>query len=183
MVDRFDIDAFVGDCRRAIGDADAHGALQDVVERAVARGPALAEEVPPSLREAGGLIHYSPELTVLWLEWPPGMTDPPHDHGVWAAVGVYAGEESSVVYRRTESGIEPVGTQSLTDGEAVLLGADIIHAVSNPRDRWTGSLHVYAGDFLSPARREWDLEALAERAWDPVRSLDRYTAAVAAHTA
>src|SRR5438128_10854555 len=95
---KFEVDEFVIECRGALADTDPRAALKAVVEQSVRHGPSLATRVPAAIRDAGGLVHYSPELTVLWIEWPPGMYDPPHDHGTWAVVGVYAGEESSVLY-------------------------------------------------------------------------------------
>ncbi len=110
------------------------------------------------------------------------MHDPPHDHGCWAAIGVYAGEEASVAYERSVVGgpIEATGRHSLTAGEVTVLDADVIHAVTNPLSSWTGAIHVYAVDFLSPTRRERDPSAWEERAWDAGASLERYAAAVAA---
>jgi predicted metal-dependent enzyme (double-stranded beta helix superfamily) len=175
----FDLDAFIDDCRLAAHDPDALTVLHAVVERAVRHGPRLAGDVPDSIREVGGLVHYSPGLTILWLEWPPHMSDPPHDHGAWAVVGVYAGEEASTVYRRSGAGsIEPVATGSLTDGQVAVLDPGIIHAVTNPRDSWTGALHVYLGDLLAPSRKEWDPATLVEHPWDAAASLARYVAAV-----
>jgi predicted metal-dependent enzyme (double-stranded beta helix superfamily) len=177
---RFDLDAFIEACRQAVQDRDAHAAVHGIVERAVRHGPGLATDIPDNLREVGGLAHYSPDLTILWLEWPPRMYDPPHDHGASAVVGVYAGEEASTVYRRSTPGpIEPVASGSLTDGQVAVLGPDIIHAVTNPRDSWTGALHVYLGDVLSPSRKEWDPATLVEHPWDAAASLTRYAEAVA----
>jgi 3-mercaptopropionate dioxygenase len=103
-----------------------------------------------------------------------------HDHGAWAVVGVYAGEEASTVYRRSTPGpIEPVATGPLTDRQVAVLDPDIIHAVTNPRDSWTGALHVYFGDLLSPSRREWDPATLVEHPWEPAASLARYAEAIA----
>ena len=41
--------------------------------------------------------------------------------------------------------------------ESAILGADAIHAVTNPRARaCTGSIHVYGGDYLRKQRSMWD---------------------------
>jgi predicted metal-dependent enzyme (double-stranded beta helix superfamily) len=177
---RFDISTFIEDCRHAVEDPDALTVLHAVVERTVRQGPRLATDMPDSIRDVGGLAHYSPELTIPWLEWPPHMYDPPHNHDAWAVVGVYAGEEASTVYRRSTPGpIEPIATGSLTDGEVALLDPDVIHAVTNPRDSWTGALHVYLGDLLAPSRKEWDPTTLVEHPWDAAASLARYAEAVA----
>lgn len=50
--------------------------------------------------------------------------------------------------------------------------------MTNPIPRLTGAIHVYGGDFFSPAHRsEWDAETLLEQAWDPARAVARFEAA------
>ena len=39
-------------------------------------------------------------LTVLNVVWAPGMVLPPHDHRMWAAIGIYAGQEDNEFFRR-----------------------------------------------------------------------------------
>lgn len=177
---RFDLDLFVEQCRQALREPDPRGAMHERVERAVRLGSRIREDIPPGLREVGGLAHYSPELTILCLDWPPRMYDPPHDHRCWAVVGVYVGEEASVTYDTSSGGLHPTVRASLGEGDAVVLATDTVHSVTNPLTTWTAALHVYAGDFLSPRRREWDPVTGQACPWDPAESLDRYAAAVAA---
>jgi predicted metal-dependent enzyme (double-stranded beta helix superfamily) len=59
--------------------------------------------------------------------------------------------------------------------DAEPLGPDIIHSVTNPIPRFTGAIHVYGGDFFSPAHRsEWDPETLVEEPWDPQKAVQRF---------
>jgi predicted metal-dependent enzyme (double-stranded beta helix superfamily) len=51
----------------------------------------------------------------------------------------------------------------MREGDAVPLGRDIVHSVTNPVEKLTGAIHVYGGDFFGTARSEWDAETLAER--------------------
>jgi len=71
--------------------------------------------LPPDRAEIVRL-HVSPELTVLKVVWAPGMRFGPHDHRMWAAIGIYTGTEDNAFYRRSgdaPTGIEPSGGKRL----------------------------------------------------------------------
>ena len=92
----FDVEELVAACQDAIGETEPLLAVRDVLERAVADQSAIAEALPP---ERGELVplHVSDELTVLKVVWAPGMVLGPHDHRMWAAIGVYSGGEDNRV--------------------------------------------------------------------------------------
>ena len=48
----------------------------------------------------------------------------------------------------------------------LLLGDDVIHSVTNPREVLTGALHVYGGDFFDTPRSQWGPGPREERPWD-----------------
>jgi hypothetical protein len=51
--------------------------------------------------------------------------------------------------------------------DIALLGDDAIHAVENPRRRFTGAIHVYGGDITTrPGRSDWDEDAGREVDYD-----------------
>ena len=175
----FDPFEFVEACQQALSHGEPQAAVRELLERAVRHGPALADAMPPDLSNSGGLLHYSPQLTILWLEWPPGMYDPPHDHGCWGAAGVCVGAERGQVYRRTANGnLVEVAESAVTSGDVALMGPDLIHGVRNPLSSWTLALHVYAGDILGPHRREWLGPDFVEQQWDATASFNRYVACV-----
>jgi len=100
------------------------------------------------------------------------MTIFPHNHDMWAVIGIYSGREDNIFWRRlpTDSHrVEAAGAKSLRDKDCVQLGRDIIHSVTNPVGRLTGAIHVYGGDFFNANRSEWDPESLLERPCDPER--------------
>ena len=41
-----------------------------------------------------------------------------------------------------------------------------IHAVTNPTGEFTGSIHIYGGDFFAMARGEWRGEPYREQPYD-----------------
>ena len=166
----FDPNEFVSACRRARSDPMPQQALQEVVARAVSDPAgvlrALGEPGHAGIRD----LYRSDDLTVLNVVWAPHMTIMPHDHRMVAVVGIYTGREDNTFWRRISGDqagrIEAAGAKALSQGEAALLGRDVIHSVTNPIQRFTGALHVYAGDFFATPRSEWDPDTLAEQPYD-----------------
>jgi predicted metal-dependent enzyme (double-stranded beta helix superfamily) len=119
-------------------------------------------------------LYRSETLTILNVVWGPRMTVIPHNHLMWAVIGVYTGREDNIFWRRlphAEGGqIEAAGAKSLGLRDAEPLGRDIIHTVTNPLPRLTGAIHVYGGDFYAVTRSEWDPETLTERRYDIERN-------------
>jgi predicted metal-dependent enzyme (double-stranded beta helix superfamily) len=103
------------------------------------------------------------------------MTISPHNHAMWAVIGIYTGREDNIFWRRiadeTDGRIEAAGAMALAAGDAVPLGRDIIHSVTNPLPRLTGALHVYGGDFFNIERSEWDPETLREQRYDVAKNM------------
>ena len=95
----FDLDRFIADCRDALASNAPAAAVVELVERAMAV-PAEVEAVLGAPRR-GGLftLHHSPELTVLNVVWSPGMAIYPHEHRMWAVIGLYGGREDNTFYR------------------------------------------------------------------------------------
>ena len=61
------------------------------------------------------------------------------------------------------------GGKNLATADVVILGDQVIHAVTNPSTQFTGALHVYGGDFFATPRSEFDPDTFAERPFDAER--------------
>jgi predicted metal-dependent enzyme (double-stranded beta helix superfamily) len=155
-------DDLVAACLEAISESDPKGAIRDVLSRFVT-SRAEPEEMTVGLH----ILYRSSDLTVLNVIWPPLMTLFPHDHRMWAAIGIYGGREDNAFYRRDGDSLVSSGGRELTDGAVLLLGADVIHSVHNPAPRsYTGAIHVYGGDFVGTPRSQWDPDTLREQPYD-----------------
>jgi len=168
----FDLEQFVADCRSALAQDRSSIAIRDIVARAVSDPAALIACIGEPSRAEIKRLYHSPELTVLNVVWAPKMTIFPHDHTMWAVIGIYGGREDNVFWRRLPDNphrVEAAGAKSLCNKDAVVLGADAIHSVTNPIAKLTGAIHVYGGDFFGAGRSEWDPESLLERPCDPQR--------------
>jgi len=97
----FDLERFMADCRAARSEHSPQAAVKEIVARAVAQ-PSDVEQALGTPREGQLITLYrSPDLTILNLIWAPGMSIYPHDHRMWAVIGLYGGREDNVFYKRT----------------------------------------------------------------------------------
>jgi predicted metal-dependent enzyme (double-stranded beta helix superfamily) len=164
----FDLDEFLTECQRALNETEPRRAIREVLTRAVDRPDDVAAALRPS--EGGiSLVHHAPDLTVLHVVWAPGMRLFPHDHRMWAAIGIYAGQEDNTFYRRSAPGertLTESGGKELAVGDVLVLGDDAIHAVANPKAHLTGAIHVYGGDFVNQPRSQWGPGPREERPYD-----------------
>jgi predicted metal-dependent enzyme (double-stranded beta helix superfamily) len=172
-VTMFETDRFVADCRAAFAQDQTHKAVREVLARAVSDPAAVLKGLgEPSRAQIQELFH-SDTLTILNVVWAPGMMVMPHNHRMWAAIGIYAGREDNVFWRRvkgTSNKIEAAGARALCEMDAEPLGADVIHSVINPINKLTGAIHIYGGDFFAAERSEWDSETLLEHPWEGERA-------------
>ena len=161
-----DIERFVNDCVIANRDSDPQAAVRDILAKAVSNPNAvLAALGEPS--EAGiNIIHRSETLTIFNATWTPQMNLMPHNHLMWANIGIYTGREDNIMWKQADNHIEAFEAKALFTGDAAALPVDAIHSVTNPLLRFTGGIHIYGGDFFDTTRSQWDPETLDEEPSD-----------------
>ena len=173
----FNIEHFIADCRAVLAERAPQAAIKELVGRAVAE-PSEVEAALGTPRQGEIVtLHHSPELTVLNVIWTPGMAIYPHDHRMWAVIGLYGGREDNTFYRRTAEGLLAAGGKELLTRDATLLGKDIVHAVANPLRTFTGAIHVYGGDFFATPRSEWSQGLRTELPYDVSRTRQAFAEA------
>lgn len=162
------VDDIVARCRAALAEHTPQLAVRDVLDELVANPSVLSAAMGPV--ERGGIVplHRSDDLTILNVAWTPGMAINPHEHKMWAVIGMYGGQEDNAFYRRSKTaGLELAGGRELPAGDVLVMGDDVIHAVTNTRREFAVALHVYGGDFFEgPKRSEWTFETFEERPRD-----------------
>jgi predicted metal-dependent enzyme (double-stranded beta helix superfamily) len=164
----FDVDQLIADCRGAVAEAEPRRAVREVLERTMSAPGQVADALAP---DEGGLtlLHHAPDLTVLHVVWAPGMRLYPHDHRMWAAIGIYEGQEDNTFFRRSgpdRRSLTESGGKELATGDVLILGDDAIHSVANPKTHLTGAVHVYGGDFVNEPRSQWGPGPVEERPYD-----------------
>ena len=172
---RFDPDRFIADCRLALAEDQSHKSVREAVARAVSDPASVLTRLSEPRRAEVQKLYHSEDLTILNVIWGPRMTIMPHNHQMWAVIGVYTGREDNIFWRRIPGGengkVEAAGARALCEKDAEPLGGNIIHSVTNPISRLTAAIHVYGGDFFGAERSEWDPETLLEQRYDVEKTI------------
>src|SRR6478752_5244114 len=103
-------------------------AVRDALDELIVDGDALEQAIGPVERGGITTLHNRDDLTVLRVAWTPGMALNPHDHRMWAVIGMYGGQEDNAFYRRAPEGLTPAGGRELPAGDVLVLGDDVIHS-------------------------------------------------------
>jgi predicted metal-dependent enzyme (double-stranded beta helix superfamily) len=173
----FELNQFISDCRTALKEQASQPAVREVVARAVSDPAAVLKALGEPKRAEIQTLYRADDLTILNVIWAPWMTLLPHNHQMWAVIGIYTGREDNIFWRRLPHGngkVEAAGAKALREKDAQPLGHDIIHSVTNPIPRLTGAIHVYGGDFFGVPRSEWDSETLLEQPCNGERMARRF---------
>jgi predicted metal-dependent enzyme (double-stranded beta helix superfamily) len=166
----FEIESFTESCIKARKEDDGHKAVNEVVERAISDSAGVLSTIGEPTRAGVFKLYSTEELTILNLVWGPQMMLMPHNHSMWAVIGIYTGREDNIFWRKIKNDpngrIEAAGAKALSVGQTAPFGKDVIHSVTNPIPRLTAALHVYGGDFFGAHRSEWEPEDLTEKTYD-----------------
>ena len=131
----FETDRFIAECQRASTVSNSAG-VHEIVARTVSN-PKEILRVLGEPRSAGlHTLFRSPELTVLNVVWGPRMNQLPHNHNMWAVIGIYTGREDNIFWRRVKGGvdgrIEAVGAKALLRGNTWTSGRKIMRNTGTP---------------------------------------------------
>jgi len=162
----FNPEQFVQECLDV--RQEGQQALREVLQKAVADPRGIISALGEPIQAGITPLYHSRDLTIINFTWAPYMTLLPHNHHMFALIGLYSGREDNIFWRKKTARIEAAGAKSLGAGEVATLGHDIIHSVANPLAKMTTALHIYGGDFFAPKtpRSQWDHETLQEQPWD-----------------
>jgi predicted metal-dependent enzyme (double-stranded beta helix superfamily) len=171
----FELNQFISDCRAATATDKSHKSVREVVARAVSDPAAVLKGLGEPKRSEVQKLYHASDLTILNVVWAPRMTIMPHNHQMWAVIGIYTGREDNIFWRRVPGGrggkLETAGAMALSVRDVQPLGDNIIHSVTNPIARLTGAIHVYGGDFFGVDRSEWEPETLEEGRYDVAKNM------------
>ncbi len=149
----FDLDEFVNQCRASLAESQPMLAIKEHLDRIIA----TPDEITATIKLDPGvaLLHRSDELTIISVVVPPGLPKtPPHDHRMWALVGIIGGQEDNEFFRRRDSGLVESGARSVKTSDSLAMGDDTIHSIRNPLEHSSlAAIHVYGGDLVG-ARAE-----------------------------
>lgn len=176
----FNLDRFIADCKSAIKGDKPQRLVAELVQHAVADPENVIDTIGKPKHAMIEKLYVSDSLTIVNVVWAPKMTLMPHNHNIWAIIGVYSGREDNIFWRRIPNDkhgrIEAAGAKSIAAGEVAKLGKNIVHSVTNPTASFTGAIHVYGGNFFELERSEWDPMSLEEQSYDVEKALALFEA-------
>jgi len=167
----FDVDAFIAECLEATSEAIPQLAIKEILERTVAAPSDVASGL--AAKPGVAVLYRDPNLTIASVVVPAGAPRSlPHDHRMWALVGIYGGQEDNQFFRRADTGLEERGGRSLRVSDTLAMGAETIHAIENPlANSSLAAIHVYGGDLIAATRSMWTLPDYDEAPYEDTKVL------------
>lgn len=160
--DLIEMEKFIEECVSASNETDPQEAVKEVLAKGVSDPSNMLKAIGEPTEAGLKVFLRSENLTIFAASWTPQMNLMPHDHHMWANIGIYTGREDNIIWGRNENGIEAIDAKCLFEGDVATLNISAIHSVTNPLQRFTGGLHIYGGDFFATERSQWDPETLEE---------------------
>jgi len=99
----FNVGHFATECEAAIASDRASDAVREILGAAISDPAQIVSALGEPKRAGDWVLHRSPRLTILHIVWPPSFTQTPHNHLLWAEIGVYRGREDNIFRRRGAS--------------------------------------------------------------------------------
>ena len=133
-----DVDRFVDDVKRARMETESQKAVEEVLKRAVSNPrvrPEGSRRTSPRRASTPHLSRGRPDHPQCGLGAPLMMLLP-HNHNMWASIGIYTGREDNIIWRARANAVEAAGAASLSEREVFPLP---------PRTRSTPSTTPSAG--------------------------------------
>ena len=151
-----DLATLIEGCKDAVKGNDPTTNVMNVLGEFL-RQPNPASQLGSVERSTFDVMYRADDLLVLHAFAPP-LPSPvdPHNHQMWAVVGVYRGEEKNQLFEvGDDSQLEPTERFSLKPGDLRLLDPSTIHSVQSGPDDYLGAVHVYGGDLIGTPRSMW----------------------------
>jgi predicted metal-dependent enzyme (double-stranded beta helix superfamily) len=162
----FELDRFIADVKQARTESDSQAAVQELVARAVSEPASVLRELGEPTEGGITVLYKDDTVTISKVVWTPLMVLVPHNHLMWAVIGIYTGREDNILWKPSGPTIEAATAASLSPKEVLPLPDTVIHSVTNPINKLTGAIHVYGGDLTAVQRSQWDAETLREKPFD-----------------
>jgi predicted metal-dependent enzyme (double-stranded beta helix superfamily) len=160
--DLIEMQKFIEDCIAANKETDSQQAVKEVLAKGVSNPSAMLKAIGEPTEAGLKVFLRSKELTIFAASWTPQMNLMPHNHKMWANIGIYTGREDNILWERKDGALVANKARCLFAGDVATLETSAIHSVTNPLQRFTGGLHIYGGDFFATERSQWDPETLNE---------------------
>jgi predicted metal-dependent enzyme (double-stranded beta helix superfamily) len=150
------IQDLIEQCRDAATTQEPVTGVMDVLD-AFLHQPNLEQQLGTADRSTYEALYRGDDLLVLHGVVPPTPRPvDPHNHRIWAVIGVYHGQEDNQLFARTDrAALEPTERFSVRAGDIRPLDASTIHSVQAAGGGYLGAVHVYGADLFGTPRSIW----------------------------
>jgi len=134
MTDKLDVERFVDDVTRANGAGQQ--AVNEVLARAVSDPARILAGLGEPKQAGLAVLHRGDDITILNVIWAPLMVLLPHDHNMWASIGIYTGREDNITWERTGSTVEAIASPrgfTLSRNSAIRPNASVDSGIDAPK--------------------------------------------------
>ncbi len=151
-----DVRELIDACRDAAGGDEPTRDVSELVG-AFLHQPSLPSLLGDADRSTYEALYRGQDILVLHGVVPPTPAPvAPHDHRMWAVIGVYQGLEHNELFVRADGGgLDTVDRFTIGAGQVRTLDPSTIHSVQARGDRYLGAIHVYGGDLFGTPRSRW----------------------------
>ncbi len=120
----FEVQEFIASCQTALQEHSPELAVKELIEEVMSRPSEVETALGTPTQGDLNTLFRSDELTVLNIIWAPGMTLYPHNHNLWAVIGLYGGQENNTFFRRNpkDTSLIRAGFKELQAQDSVGLG-------------------------------------------------------------
>jgi predicted metal-dependent enzyme (double-stranded beta helix superfamily) len=175
-----DLDRFIADCVAAAGEGDPQGAIHAVLDRVMAAPDVVLRAVGEPLAAGLGVLYRSASLTIVNATWTPHMTLMPHNHGMWALIGLYTGREDNILWRRNDGSIEAHSGRIEAHGGRIEAHSGRIEAHSGRIEAHSGRIEAHSGRIEAHSGR---IEAHSGRIEAHSGRIEAHSGRIEAHSA
>ncbi len=152
----FNKEAFIEQCKEVAHLDDSHKRIKLLLEEALKDPSSVMETLGKPTSAGVEVLYEADNLSIINFVWAPGMELHPHNHNLWAIIGIYTGVEENTFYVRKDNAIVKQNSKDINTGGVMMLGKDVIHSVKNTATEFTGGIHIYGGNFVGIERSQWD---------------------------
>jgi predicted metal-dependent enzyme (double-stranded beta helix superfamily) len=96
----FDLEQFISDSKAALHQEPSENSIREVVARAVSEPASVLKGLGEPKQGEIQTLYRARDLTILNVIWAPWMNLLPHNHQMWAVIGIYTGREDNIFWRR-----------------------------------------------------------------------------------
>ncbi|MGI9389839.1 MAG: hypothetical protein ACR2O1_07260 [Boseongicola sp.] len=147
----FTFEGMVAEIRTAAKQSDPEGAIYNVLSDALKNMDEMVSATPVAGEDEVHLFE-DDDLSIWHCRFQPHVVMPPHEHRLKVLIAGYSGSEKSVLYTRTENGLEEAETVIAHAGQVITLDENAIHTVIAEGDVPSLAVHVYLGPLMTLKR-------------------------------